>query len=239
MEPQNYGDIFNLEDKDEWLEAVDEERNNFKRLNVYSETDEVPEDANIISGRWVLKHKKDANGNIIKRKARLVAKGFTQQLGIDYDKTLSPTLKQDSLRILTAIASQRNFNIEQIDINAAYLNANLDEDIYMKIPEGFPNNKNKYWKLNKAIYGLKQSGRAWNNKLNDILTQMNFKRLQCYPCVYKKEKNNEIICILAVYVDDILITGENYEIYKTKKLIKKYFQIKDIVNADFIIEIKF
>ena len=240
IEPENYEDIFNLEDKEEWLEAVDEERNNFQRLNVYSETDEVPEGANIISGRWVLKHKKDAEGNVIKRKARLVAKGFTQQPGIDYNQTFSPTLKQDSLRIITAIASQRKFNIEQIDINSAYLNAKLDEDIYMKIPEGFPNTGNKFWKLNKAIYGLKQSGRAWNNKLNDILTKINFRRIESEPCIYKKEDTNkEVVCMLAIYVDDILIAGTDYEIYKTKKLIKNYFQIKDIGNADFIIGIKF
>lgn len=94
--------------------------------------------------------------------------------------------------------------------------------------------------MKKALYGLKQYGKAWNNKLNDIITKINFKRLVSDPCVYKKEDNNgNIECILAVYVDDILITGTRKEINNTILLIKHYFHIKDIGEADFIIGIKF
>ena len=191
IEPTTYDDVLNSPDKEEWLNAIGEERRNFIRLKVYTPIEELPENANLISCRWIFKYKRDAMGNIVKRKARLVARGFTQQLGIDYQNTFSLTLRQDSLRTITAIAAQNGFNIAQIDVNAAYLNAELDEELYTKIPQGFSDKEGKFWKLNKAIYGLKQSGRAWNNKLNTVLNQIGFKRLQCDPCVYKKNQQTK------------------------------------------------
>jgi len=130
-----------------------------KDLNAYTEVNELPENANLVSSRWLFKYKKDGEGKVMKRKARLVARGFTQQLGIDYSKTFSPNLKQDSLRLITAIAVQNNFRIKQLDVNSAYLNAELSEDIFMKSLEGYKTKGKVYWKLNKALYGLKQSGK--------------------------------------------------------------------------------
>jgi len=239
-EPYDYNDIFNYPDKNEWLRAIKTELENMRKLKVYTIVKKIPSNANIVTSRWIFKYKRNSEGNVVQRKARLVARGFTQQLGIDYKETFSPTLKQDSLRIITAIASQMNFSIKQLDINAAYLNADLSETIYLMPPEGYQTNETVFWKLNKALYGLKQSGKEWNEKLNNVLTKIGFNRLTSDPCVYKKINNeNHITCILAVYVDDILLTGVNNEINKTKSQIKKYFQIKDIGEADFIIGIKY
>ena len=132
------------------------------RLKVYQIVKELPKNANLVSSRWIFKYKRDSEGNIIKRKARLVARGFTQEFGIDYNETFSPTLKQDSLRIITALAVQKNFKIKQLDVTAAYLNAELTEDIYMEAPEGYSTENKNFWKLKKALYGLKQSGMKWN-----------------------------------------------------------------------------
>ena len=144
-----------------------------KRLKVYSPVESIPEGANTVSSKWVFKYKRNAQGSIIRRKARLVARGLSQKYGIE---TFSPTLKMDSLRLIISIAIQKCFSINQIDINSAYLNAPLKETIYMKAPEG--QNTHKYWKLNKALYGLKQAGREWNNKLNDEILKMKFRRLK-------------------------------------------------------------
>jgi hypothetical protein len=130
-EPVSYKDIFNKTDKKEWIAAVDSELNNMKKLNVYTPMKVIPKGANIISPKWVFKYKQDSNGNIIKRKARLVAKGFTLPYGIDYKETFSPTMKQDTLKIITALAAFNNFNIQQLEIKAAYLNAPLNETIYI------------------------------------------------------------------------------------------------------------
>jgi len=201
--------------------------------------DHVPEDANIVSCRWIFQYKRKDKGKIIKRKARLVTRGFTQQVGVDYFDTYSPIFKQDSLRIITSIASQNGFTIKQIDINTAYLNADLTEDIYVKAPESFNKENKPYWKLKKALYGLKQSGKAWNNKLNDILIKNYFQRLICDPWVYKKEDQNKNIMYPSSIRWWYPITGVEKEITKTKQLINKFFEIKDIEDADFIIGIKF
>jgi len=206
--PLDFDDIFERPDEDNWLKAVSVELENMKNKNVYTFVYNIPKDKNVISCRWVFTYKRNDKGEIVKYKARLVARGFSQILGIDYIETFSPTLKQDSLRIITALAVHYNFNIYQLDIKAAYLNAELKEELYMEIPEGDENFKKGYWKLNKAIYGLKQAGRMWNFKINDTLIELGFIRCKSEPCVYvKKDNNNNVICILAIYVDDILIAG--------------------------------
>jgi len=130
IEPYNFKYIFKFKDKIEWLNAIKKELEIMKKLNVYKIVKTVPSGSNIISSRWVFKYKRDTSGNVIKRKVRLVAKGYTQQYGIDYKETFAPTLKQNTIRIITVIAVQKNFNIVQIDINSAYLNAPLNRNIY-------------------------------------------------------------------------------------------------------------
>jgi len=142
-----------------------------------------------ISPKWVFKYKRNDSGEIIKRKARLVAKGFTQKFGIDYTNTFSPTLRMDSLRLIITLSLKLNFNIIQLNVKSSYLNADLNEEIYMKAPQGHEDYENKIWKLKKAIYGLKQSGREWNNTLNNTLNSIGFEKLKCDPCIYiRKQK---------------------------------------------------
>jgi len=114
-----------------------------RNLRVYETINKIPKNANLIS-RWIFKFKRNSNGEIIKRKSRLVAKGFMQEYGIDYKETFVPTLKQDSIRIFTAIATQNNFEINQIDITAAYLNAELNKDLYMKPSKGHEDHYKKF-----------------------------------------------------------------------------------------------
>jgi len=106
----------------------------------------------------------------------------------------------------------------QIDVNAAYLNADLNEDIYIKAPKGHPMHNKGFLKLNKALYGLKQAGREWNETLNNTLRKMGFRRLISEPCLYIMEiESKEILCIVAVYVDDILLIGKEKEIIYVKE----------------------
>ena len=110
----------------------------------------------------------------------------------------------------------------------------------MIAPEGHYSHGKYFWKLKKALYGLKQAGKQWNNKLNEELLKMNFRRIKSEPCLYVKFDNDKnIICILSVYVDDILIAGKENEINNVKKSIKEKFNIKDIGDVEFVIGIKF
>ncbi len=115
---------------------------------------------------WVFKEKRDETGNVIKYKARLVAKGYTQIEGIDYSQTYAPVVKMTTIHTLQAIAALDGYNMTQADVQTAYLNSNMNELIYMEQPQGFEqmdsNGNLLVCRLQKSLYGLKQSGRLLN-----------------------------------------------------------------------------
>ena len=123
----------------------------------------MPKGAKVIGCKWVYKTKKDSLGNIERYKARLVAKGFTQKEGIDYNESFSPVSKKDSFRIIMALVAHFNLELHQIDMKTDFLNGDLEEEVYMKQPEGFfsSEGENLVCKLKKSIYGLKQASRQW------------------------------------------------------------------------------
>ena len=123
--------------------------------------------------------KRGAGGEVIKYKVRLVAKGFTQRYGIDYLETFPLVMKLTSLLIILALAAARDYEVDQTDIKRASLLAKLNEEIYMDIPEGLEvakegtsNGKRKVCKLLKGLYGLKQSGRMWNQEWDRHLVDL-------------------------------------------------------------------
>ena len=115
----------------------------------------------ILKCRWILKTKRGPNGEVIKRKARLVVCGNRQRPGEDYDETFAPVAKFASIRLLLALAAKLDLEIHQMDVKSAFLNGDLDEEIYMESPPGFSAPDGHVWKLNKAVYSLKQAGREW------------------------------------------------------------------------------
>ena len=154
---------------------------------------------------------------------------------MDYDLTFAPTLSIDSLKLILALASESHFDV----IKAAYLNADLDKDIYVNVPEGDKNYKKGFWKLNKALYGLKQSGRQWNETITNFLKKTGFEQLKSEPCIFKKvNKEGKIICIVGLYVDNMIITGINYEIKRTIKLIRKKYKMSNFGPINFLLGIK-
>ena len=126
---------------------------------------ELPNGKRPIQCKWVYKTKKDSLGNIERYKVRLVAKGFTQKEGIDYTDTFSPVSKKDSLRIILALVAHFDLELQQMDVKTTFLNGDLEEEVYMKQPEGFEINLKKstraklVCRLKKALYGLKQGSR--------------------------------------------------------------------------------
>ena len=125
-------------------------------------------------GRWVYSIKDGPNDEEL-LKARYVAKGYNQVKGKDYFETFAPTAKMSSLRILMQISAHNNLLLHQMDVKAAYLNAEIDCDIYVEAPEGY-RQENIIWKLQKSLYGLKQSGRNWNFTIHNFLTHHKFVR---------------------------------------------------------------
>ncbi|KAK1617793.1 hypothetical protein QYE76_023310 [Lolium multiflorum] len=151
-----------LEDSD-WLEAMHEELNNFKRNKVWTLVEKPKECRNVIGTKWIFNNKQDEFGNVVRNKAILVAQGFSQVEGIDFGETYAPVARLESIRILLAYASHHNFKLQQMDVKSAFLNGPLHEEVYVKQPPGFEdlNFPNHVYKLDKALYGLKQAPRAW------------------------------------------------------------------------------
>ncbi|KAK1605255.1 hypothetical protein QYE76_028928 [Lolium multiflorum] len=156
----SYFKVFGYSD---WLEAMHEELNNFKRNKVWTLVEKPKECRNVIGTKWIFKNKQDEFGNVVRNKARLVAQGFSQVEGIDFGETYAPVARLESIRILLAYASHHNFKLQQMDVKSAFLNGPLHEEVYVKQPPGFEdlNFPNHVYKLDKALYGLKQAPRAW------------------------------------------------------------------------------
>ncbi|KAK8690815.1 hypothetical protein V6N13_074341 [Hibiscus sabdariffa] len=173
-------------------------------------------------------------------KGRLVAKGFRQIHGVDYDETFSPVAMFKSIRILLAVAAFHDNEIWQMDVKTAFLNGKLEEDVYMTQPEGFvtPENAGKVCKLQRSIYGLKQASRSWNLRFNEAIQEFGFIRNEDEPCVYKKFSGS-IVSFLILYVDDILIIGNDIPtLLSIKTWLSSCFSMKDLGEAAYILGVK-
>jgi hypothetical protein len=134
----------------------------------------------------VFKIKQGANGEVERYKARLVARGFIQTYEVDYDETFVPVAKFTSIRCILALAALKDMKIHQMDVKTAFLNGELEEEIYMEQLQGFVHQGGEHLvcKLHKSLYGLKQSPRAWNQKLEAFLKSIEFMKSEADPSVY-------------------------------------------------------
>jgi hypothetical protein len=121
-----------------------------------------PEGVNVIGTKWIFKIKSDEHGTVTRNKARLVAQGYTQIEGLDFDETFAPVARLESIRLLLSVSCIIKFKLFQMDVKSAFLNAYLNEEVYVKQPKGFvdPSFPNHVYMLKKALYGLKQAPRA-------------------------------------------------------------------------------
>lgn len=140
---------------------------------------------------WVFKTKLDNDGNVLKYKARLVAKGCAQIPGVDYSETFSPVIRYSSIRFLDAISARECLRIHQMDAVSAFLKGDLIEEIYVSQPEGCCDKTNHVCQLRKSMYGLRQSSREWNHKLNSAIEKCGLVRSKVDPCVYIKPGSSQ------------------------------------------------
>ncbi|GJZ93743.1 putative RNA-directed DNA polymerase [Tanacetum coccineum] len=238
-EPANYKTAMLDPDKVIWQGAMDEEMKSMKVNKVWIVIDRPP-NAKVVRSKWIFKKKTDMDGKVHTYKARLVAKGCTQTYGIDYEETFSPVADIRAIRILIAIAAYYDYEIWQMDVKTAFLNGRLDEDIYMEQPEGYvdPNYPNGVCKLQRAIYGLKQASRQWNKRFDEEIKRFGFIQNRDEPCVYRKASGSDVV-FLILYVDDILIMGNNIpRLKEVKDYLGKCFSVKDLGEAAYILGIK-
>jgi hypothetical protein len=178
------------------------------------------------------------NNDVVRYKARLVAQGFTKRSSIDFNETYSPVMNVITFRYLISLATQKRLSLQLMDVMTAYLYGSLDSDIYMKVPDGIsvPNANigcNMYCvKLNKSLYGLKQSGRMWYNSLNEFLLNKGYSNNDDCPCVFIR-KSSTGFCIISVYVDDLNIIGTELDINEARDHLKTEFNMKDLCKTKF------
>ncbi|GJU42429.1 retrovirus-related pol polyprotein from transposon TNT 1-94 [Tanacetum coccineum] len=182
IEPKTYKDALT---QSCWIEAMQEELNEFERLEVW-ELVPRPDRVMVITLKWIYKVKLDELGGILKNKARLVARGYRQEEGIDFEESFAPVARLEAIRIFLAFAAHMNMVVYQMDVKTAFLNGNLREEVYVSQPDGFvdPDNPNHVYKLKKALYGLKQAPRAWYDMLSSFLISQDFSKGSVDPTLF-------------------------------------------------------
>ena len=172
---------------------------------------ELPPEEEAIGSKWVFKIKRKGDGSIERFKARLVAKGFSQRPGFDYLETYASTLRSATIRLILALAAIEDLHLRSLDISQAFVQSEIDTVIYIKQADGFQvNGPNWVWRLNKSLYGLKQSPRLFGKKFAEVMHQMGCTQLHSDPCVYIWERDG-IKIFVPVFVDDITLASRSQE----------------------------
>ncbi|SOV09504.1 uncharacterized protein UDID_19001 [Ustilago sp. UG-2017a] len=231
------GEAMNSEDAQLWKEAIRKELEGLEAMGTWEVVHQLP-GVPLVDSKVVLRLKLDADGVPIKHKVRLVARGFTQREGIDYQETFSPVAPLGAIRAILALAVQNNWEVHALDITMAYLNSTLKEAIYMKPPEGSGVAPGQVYKVVKGLYGLKQSGREWNQEFDRSLRHMGFFQVECAPCIYTKGQGKDM-AIVVIYVDDTLVIAPRLEtVLRVKKQIGQRWKMEDSGEVSHFLGIK-
>ncbi|GAB2299331.1 hypothetical protein Dimus_038555 [Dionaea muscipula] len=189
----------------------------------------LPQGQHPIGCKWVFKIKYHSDGTIERYKARLVTKGFDQREGIDYKDTFAPVAKLVTVRCLLAVAVVGHWSLHQMDVQNAFLHGELLEEVYMLPPPGYRRQgENLVYRLHKSLYGLKQASRSWFKKFASAIQEIDFQQ-SCADYSLFTQVRDDSITVVLIYVDDMIITGNNEEaIHDLKNFLSGCFKIKDL-----------
>lgn len=222
--------------RSEWLKAFKKEYDMIVAMNTWKvvSRSDLPTGANIITNRWVCKIKHDEVGNPTELKARLTPHGYKQKEGIDYTETFAQVGMYKTLRVLLALVVNNDYELEQMDVPSAFLNAPLTEDIYMELPEGFQQ-LGKVVKLLKALYGLKQGPRCWWKLISSfIINKMGYTASISDPCFFFKKSCTGKNMYLYLFVDDFQTAyhrDDAQEWSVLKQMLVSEYQTKDLGSS--------
>src|SRR4051812_24289521 len=223
LEPSKYDEA--MKDPD-WLLAMMEELHQFERNKVWSLVERPdPTKHNVIGTKWIFRNKQDEDGIVVRNKARLVAQGYTQIEGIDFGETYAPVARLESIRVMLAFSNHKNILLYQMDVKSAFLNGEIEEEVYVLQPPGFEDSKNPdmVYMLHKALYGLKQAPCAWYETLKDFLLRKGFKPGTNDPNLFTRAYNGDFF-VCQIYVDNSIFGSTNPNISEefSKMMSKKY-----------------
>ncbi|XP_074300565.1 uncharacterized protein LOC141631842 [Silene latifolia] len=221
-----------------WREAMSKEIEALEKNKTWRIVT-LPRGKKAIGCKWVYKIKYKADGTVERYKARLVAQGFTQTEGVDFHETYAPVAKMTSVRCMLAVAVAKGWHIEQLDVNNAFLHGDLEEEVYMRIRQGFEKGAEmKVCKLLKSIYGLKQASRNWFAKLTVSLKNYGFIQSMADYSLFTLNRGDIFIGVL-VYVDDMIVVSNNKDTCdKFKNFLNERFGIKDLGKLKYFLGIE-
>ena len=181
-----------------------------------------------------------ADGSIDRYKARLVAKGFTQTHGIDYSETFSPVAKLNTVRVLLSLATNLDWPLHQLDVKIAFLHDNLDEEVYLEVPPEYTESieTKNFCKLERALYGLKQSPRAWFERFSSAMRRYGYRQSNSDHTLFLKHRQSKVTTLI-VYVDDMIITGDDAEeISRLQEQLSAEFEVKHLGGLKYFLGIE-
>lgn len=221
-----------------WSRAIQEEMSALQQNKTWSLVS-LPTGKKTVGCRWVFTIKYKADGKIERYKARLVAKGYTQTYGVDYRETFSPVAKLNSVRVLLSLAANLNWPLHQFDVKNAFLHGNLEEEVYMDLPPGYTvGSSGVVCKLQRALYGLKQSPRAWFGRFSMAMEKYGFHQSHSDHTLFLKHRRGKITALI-IYVDDMIITGNDVsEIAKLEEQLGSEFEMKNLGGLKYFLGIE-
>ena len=177
-----------------WKEAAENEYQSLLKNNTW-ELVERPKENNVITCKWIFKVKRRADGTVDRYKSRLVAQGYSQEEGEDYNDTFAPVARYSSIRSILAITNQLDLEVHQMDVKTAYLNGNLEHEIYMEQPEGYvdKNQADLVCRLRKSLNSLKQSARCWNITTDSFLKASGYIQSNAYMLKQKTKMERKSV----------------------------------------------
>ena len=236
-EPKTFAQAIKSE---KWTKAANEELQALEDNKTWV-VETLPEGKNVVGCKWVFTIKYNPDGSVERYKARLVAQGFTQQEGIDYMDTFSPVAKLTSVKFLLGCASAKGWSLTQMDVSNAFLHAELDEEIFMRLPQGYTPPADTVLppqpvcRLLKSLYGLKQASRQRYKRLSSVLLGANYIQSPADNTLFVKV-DSHIMVVVLVYVDDLMIaSNDDSAVEHLKALLRSEFKIKDLGPARFFL----
>ena len=211
--PKSLSSAFRSLEREQWRKVVHSERDSLHSKQVFGPPVPLPPGKRALRLHYVLDRKYNKDGSVKKRKARAVVDGSQHVSGTDFTEVFAPCIRFTSLRVLLSLVAAFGLKTANFDCKTAYLNAGVEEEIYVAALPLFPDKApdpahvGKVCRLQRALYGLKQAGRQWYLKFRDTMKSLGFKQSDADPGIYIRIKNHEIETIVAVYVDDIICAG--------------------------------
>lgn len=234
VEPSNYTEAITCPSSPNWILAMQEEMESLQKNRTW-ELCELPKGRRALTAKWIYKKKEGIPGVEDARwKARLVVRGCNQREGIDYNEVFSPIIRHTSIRVLLAFVTLFDLELEQLDVKTAFLHGELEEEIYMRQPEGFavPRKEQLVCKLKKSLYGLKQAPRQWYKHFDIFMIDKGYTRSRYDNCVYFRQYSDGTFIYLLLYVDDMLIASKDKTLIgMLKSQLSKEFEMKDMAAA--------